>query len=61
MTDPILVRRKSVAATLRASFLTGLVVVLPIALTIYLIWSALSIRSGARNPDERDQNAGKSS
>ena len=46
MTDPILVRRRSVAATLRASFLTGLVVVLPISLTIYLIWSVIGWLDG---------------
>jgi uncharacterized membrane protein len=33
------VRRRSVLARLRASFLTGLVVVMPIGLTLWLIWS----------------------
>jgi uncharacterized membrane protein len=46
MTDPILVRRKSLAAGLRASFLTGIVVVLPIGLTIYLIWSVVGWLDG---------------
>lgn len=32
-------RRASFAARVRSNFLTGLVVVLPVALTIYLIWS----------------------
>ncbi|MDP4032681.1 MAG: DUF502 domain-containing protein [Pseudorhodobacter sp.] len=32
-------RRRGVLAGLRASFLTGLVVVLPIGLTLYLIWT----------------------
>ncbi len=46
MTDPILVRRKTLAASLRASFLTGIVVVLPIGLTIYLIWSVIGWLDG---------------
>ena len=46
MTDPILVRRKTLAAGLRASFLTGIVVVLPIGLTIYLIWSVIGWLDG---------------
>lgn len=40
MTDPILPRR-SLLASLRASFLTGLVVVLPIGLTLYVVWAAI--------------------
>ena len=46
MTDPIIVRRRSLAAGLRASFLTGIVVVLPIGLTIYLIWSVIGWLDG---------------
>lgn len=46
MTDHPPIRRRSVAATLRASFLTGLVVVLPIGLTIYLIWSVVGWLDG---------------
>jgi uncharacterized membrane protein len=34
-------RRQSVFGALRSSFLTGLVVVLPIGLTIYLIWTVI--------------------
>jgi uncharacterized membrane protein len=42
MTDDLSTRRKgSVLAGLRGSFLTGLVVVLPIVLTIYLIWTVI--------------------
>ena len=43
MTDPI---RRSPLAALRASFLTGLVVVLPIGLTIYLIWAVIGYLDG---------------
>jgi uncharacterized membrane protein len=40
MTDaPI--RRRSLFGSLRANFLTGLVVVLPVGLTIYLIWTVI--------------------
>ena len=46
MTDPIIVRRRTLAAGLRASFLTGIVVVLPIGLTIYLIWSVIGWLDG---------------
>jgi uncharacterized membrane protein len=35
------IKRRGVFASLRASFLTGLVVVLPIGLTIYLIWTVI--------------------
>jgi uncharacterized membrane protein len=42
MTDDITGRRKGgLLAGLRRSFLTGLVVVLPIVLTIYLIWTVI--------------------
>lgn len=42
MTDDLTGRRKgSLLAGLRRSFLTGLVVVLPITLTIYLIWTVI--------------------
>ncbi|VDC31909.1 DUF502 domain-containing protein [Pseudogemmobacter humi] len=40
MSDPIHPRR-SFLAGLRASFLTGLVVVLPIGLTLYLVWAVI--------------------
>ncbi len=46
MTDPNPLRRKSLTASFRSSFLTGLVVVLPIGLTIYLIWSAVGWLDG---------------
>lgn len=46
MTDPFAPARKSLFASLRASFLTGLVVVLPIALTIYLIWAVIGYLDG---------------
>lgn len=39
-------RRRSLLAGLRANFLTGLVVVLPIGLTIYLIWSVVGWLDG---------------
>ncbi len=38
---PPLARRRGVLARLRGNFLTGLVVVLPIGLTIYLIWTVI--------------------
>ena len=46
MSDPTLQHRRSLASNLRASFLTGLVVVLPIGLTIYLIWSVIGWLDG---------------
>ncbi len=41
MTDVPPPRRKTLLGALRSSFLTGLVVVLPIGLTIYLIWTVI--------------------
>jgi uncharacterized membrane protein len=41
MTEPHPSRRRSILAGLRASFLTGLVVVLPIGLTIYFVWTLI--------------------
>lgn len=41
MSDILPHRRRGLLAGLRASFLTGLVVVLPIGLTIYLIWTVI--------------------
>lgn len=41
MTDTSPPKRKTIGGSLRASFLTGLVVVLPIGLTIYLTWAAI--------------------
>jgi len=41
MTDPFPPRRRTVLGALRSSFLTGLVVVLPISLTIYLVWTVI--------------------
>ena len=41
MTDPHLPHRRGFLASLRASFLTGLVVVLPIGLTIYFVWAVI--------------------
>jgi uncharacterized membrane protein len=46
MTEHIHLRRRSLGGSLRASFLTGLVVVLPIGLTIYLIWSVVGWLDG---------------
>ena len=46
MSDPILPRRRSITSSLRSSFLTGLVVVLPIGLTIYLIWAVIGWLDG---------------
>lgn len=46
MSDPTQARRRSLTSSLRSSFLTGLVVVLPIALTIYLIWSVIGWLDG---------------
>ena len=45
MADPLAPLR-SIAGSLRSSFLTGLVVVLPIALTVYLIWSVIGYLDG---------------
>lgn len=41
MSDPTQRTKRGVLASLRASFLTGLVVVLPVGLTIYLIWTVI--------------------
>jgi uncharacterized membrane protein len=41
MNDPTVSRRRGLLASLRASFLTGLVVVLPIGLTIYFVWTLI--------------------
>lgn len=41
MTDPVPPKRRGLFARLRASFLTGLVVVLPIGLTIYFVWTLI--------------------
>jgi uncharacterized membrane protein len=41
VTDPHLPHRRGFLAGLRASFLTGLVVVLPIGLTIYFVWAVI--------------------
>lgn len=41
MTEPPPSPRRGFLAGLRASFLTGLVVVLPVGLTIYLVWAAI--------------------
>lgn len=41
MTDPNPTHRRGFLASLRASFLTGLVVVLPIGLTIYFVWAVI--------------------
>jgi uncharacterized membrane protein len=41
MTDPTSPRRRGLFGSLRASFLTGLVVVLPIGLTIYFGWTLI--------------------
>lgn len=41
MSDPQTSRRRSILASLRSSFLTGLVVVLPIGLTVYFVWTLI--------------------
>ena len=41
MTEPPHPARRGFLASLRASFLTGLVVVLPVGLTIYVVWAAI--------------------
>jgi uncharacterized membrane protein len=45
MTDPLpqtpAAKRRTLTGSLRASFLTGLVVVLPVGLTIYLTWAVI--------------------
>ncbi|NUB43176.1 DUF502 domain-containing protein [Fertoebacter nigrum] len=41
MTEHLPHRRKGLLAGLRSSFLTGLIVILPIGLTIYLIWTVV--------------------
>lgn len=41
MTEPTTPNRRGFLAGLRASFLTGLVVVLPVGLTIYFVWSVI--------------------
>jgi uncharacterized membrane protein len=41
VTEPHSHHRRGFLASLRASFLTGLVVVLPIGLTIYFVWAAV--------------------
>jgi uncharacterized membrane protein len=46
MNDPVAPKRRTMAAGLRSSFLTGLVVVLPIGLTIYLIWAVIGWLDG---------------
>lgn len=46
MTDPNPQRRRGILGSLRSSFLTGLVVVLPIGLTIYLIWTVIGWLDG---------------
>ncbi len=47
--DPVIPRR-SVVARLRASFLTGLVVIAPVGLTIWLIWSVVGWIDGVVLP-----------
>ena len=46
MSDPLVPRPRSLTGGLRSSFLTGLVVVLPIGLTIYLIWAVIGYLDG---------------
>lgn len=41
MSDPLHPPRKTVLSALRGSFLTGLVVVLPVGLTIYVVWALI--------------------
>lgn len=46
MTEPHPHHRRGFLASLRASFLTGLVVVLPIGLTIYIVWAFIGWLDG---------------
>jgi uncharacterized membrane protein len=46
LTDPHHTQRRGFLASLRASFLTGLVVVLPIGLTIYFVWAFIGWLDG---------------
>lgn len=46
MTEPNPHHRRGFLASLRASFLTGLVVVLPIGLTIYIVWAFIGWLDG---------------
>ena len=46
MPDDHSAKKRSLFAGLRASFLTGLVVVLPVGLTIYLIWTVIGWLDG---------------
>ncbi len=48
--DPIPHRRTGLFARLRASFLTGLVVIAPVALTIWLIWTMIGWVDGVVLP-----------
>jgi len=62
--DPIPHHHRSMIARLRASFLTGLVVIAPVGLTIWLIWSVVGWIDGfvlplvpqAYHPDHMIQN-----
>ena len=46
MSEPHPQRKRGALAGLRASFLTGLVVVLPIGLTLYLVWTVIGWLDG---------------
>jgi uncharacterized membrane protein len=46
VTEPHHHHRRGFLASLRASFLTGLVVVLPIGLTIYIVWAFIGWLDG---------------
>lgn len=46
MTEPLPPHRRSVVTALRGSFLTGLVVVLPLGLTIYVVWALVGYIDG---------------
>ncbi len=46
MTETVPHRRRSLLGRMRSNFLTGLVVVLPIGLTIYLIWAVIGWLDG---------------
>lgn len=41
MANPLPQPRRTIIGTIRASFLTGLVVVLPVGLTIYVVWGVI--------------------
>ena len=61
MTEPLPPHRRSVVTALRGSFLTGLGVVLPLGLTIYVVWALIGDIDGRivrLIPDAYEADAG---